>query len=284
MNKKYIYLAALLLTSYAHGRFVIDTIKAVVYGEDKDDVAIITMSDITRPGIDGAVHSLDGRIFEKLLWFDGKKHRILPSDEDIDRHLKMVERENNIGRKELIGIFKAGGYTFEEGKEQFGVMYTVNAMIDFKVRGGLFVSQKEVRAYYDDNPEYVDATYTLQRGLIPYNYQQTQQEQMQSINQARAQSKPILGLSWSPAFALKQEEMAADKAFIQTMQPGAISEPVPVAGGFEVFKLVSVTPRRLRTFDERYGQIADLLRRPKYQEILKNYKKQLYDNASVVYF
>lgn len=282
------FLSALLLSvvnnAFTDRRYVVDTIKAVVYGEDADDSAIVTLSDITRPGIDGAVHALDDRVFEKLLWFDGKKHRILPTEEDIERHLKVVERENNIGRKELIEIFANGGYTLEEGKEQFGTMYTVNAMIDFKVRGGLFVSQKEVELYYKENPEHVDATYLLKRGVIPYDYTISDQKQFTIITQAIADKKEIPGALWSPAFSVAQNQISSDIAFVANMQADEISDPIPTADGITVFKVVDVTPHRLKTLDERYAQIADLLRRPKYQEILTTYKVQLYDHASIVYF
>jgi len=270
--------------AFTDKRYVVDTIKAVVYGEDADDSAIITLSDITRPGIDGAVHTLDERVFEKLLWFDGKKHRILPTEEDIERHLKVVERENNIGRKELINVFANGGYTFDEGKEQFGVMYTVNAMIDFKVRGGMFVSQKEVELYYRENPEYVDATYVLKRGVIQYNYTVSDQEQLSTIKQAIAAKKEISDVLWSPSFSVAQNQIASDIAFVTNMQADEISDPLPATDGITVFKVVDVIPRRLKTLDERYAQIAELLRRPKYQETLATYKVQLYDHASIVYF
>ena len=270
--------------AFTDRRYVVDTIKAVVYGEDADDSAIVTLSDIMRPGIDGAVHTLDERVFEKLLWFDGKKHRILPSEEDIERHLKIVERENNIGRKELIVIFENGGYTFDEGKEQFGVMYTVNAMIDFKVRGSLFVSQKEVEQYYRENPEYVDATYLLKRGVISYDYSISEGEQSSIIKQAIVDKNEVPDVVWSPAFSVVQGKMAPNIVFVTDMQADEISEPIASPDGIMIFKVVDVTQRRLKTLDERYASIADLLRRPKYQEILTTYKVQLYDHASIVYF
>lgn len=284
MKKIFIIVAALLMSTITQPRYVVETIKAVVHGEDKDDIAIITLMDVTRRGISGDIQSLPDKIFSELLWFEGKKYRILPSEEDIERHLKVVERENNISRKQLVEIFTTNGWTLEEGKEQFAKMYTANSVVQFKVSGGLFVSTKEVQTFYDENPEWIEATYTLQRGLIPYSYAQTKKQQLQIINDAIAQGKEIPGVQWSPAFTIKQDQIAADKKFLLDMKDGEISKPVNVFEGFELFKLVQASPRRLRTLDERYGQIADMLRRPKYQEILTNYKKQLYDNASIIYF
>lgn len=286
--KQYFFTMLLILiiavnTAFAQ-RFVVDTIKAVVYGEDADDCALITLSDITRPGIDGMVHTLDEKVFEKLLWFDGKKHRILPSEEDIERHLKAVERENNIGRKELIQIFANGGYTFEEGREQFGVMYTVNSMIDFKVRGGLFVSQKEVEQYYHEHPEYIETSYMLKRGIVPYDYALLQNEQIKQVEHAIKNHEEISNIQWSPAFSIAENQLAQDLQSIKVLSPNDISDPVITTDGITLFKIVDITPRRLKTLDERYAQIADLLRRPKYQEILADYKVQLYDHASIVYF
>ncbi len=270
-------------TVYAR-RELIDTTKAAVYGYEVEDIAVITLSDITRPGIDGVVHTLDERIFEKLLWFDGKKHRILPTEDDINRHLDAVKRANDMSDKQLIATFNAGGFTYEEGKEQFGIMYTVNTMIDFKVRGGLFVSRSDVQEYYNQHPEYSEAELLLKQGFVPFDYSMTQQQQFDGIVHAIDNKSIIKGMQWSPPFTVLQTSISEDTRFLLELDVNEISTPLIVRNGFELFQLLGKTERRLKTLDERYGEISELLRRPKYQEILTNYKMQLYDNAAIVYF
>ncbi len=68
------------------------------------------------------------------------------------------------------------------------------------------------------------------------------------------------------------------------MEQGDISLPQEVAGGFEMFKLVEKTPETVKSLDDSYRDIVDILRRPKYEELMEKYKTALMKNASVVYF
>jgi len=68
------------------------------------------------------------------------------------------------------------------------------------------------------------------------------------------------------------------------MEPGDISLPIEISDGFELFRLKEKTEERVLTLDERYREIADILRQPKYEELLQAYKDSLFDAASITYF
>ena len=67
------------------------------------------------------------------------------------------------------------------------------------------------------------------------------------------------------------------------MEPGDISMPEEVSSGFEMFRLVSKTPEYRKTLEESYRDIVDILRRPKYEELLEKYREQLLKNVSIIY-
>ena len=83
---------------------------------------------------------------------------------------------------------------------------------------------------------------------------------------------------------MNEEDLAADKKFIAQLNPNDISLPQEKFNGFEMFRMVAKRAQRLKTLDERYGQIVTLLRRPKYSELMGKFQKELMDNASIIIF
>ena len=100
-----------------------------------------------------------------------------------------------------------------------------------------------------------------------------------------------------PEAALCYETLGQDRRKIHRLRRG-LEPPVGVlhldfsgfcrleefSGGFELLKMVTKKEKRLKPLDERYREIADILRRPKYEELLTQYKQSLWDASSIVYF
>lgn len=257
--------------------YVVDSIEAVVFGDE--NTRVITKSDIARPGIDGSQRSRDDLVLEQLMYDDAKKYKIVPDEEGIDKHLKTVQRENNLTQEQMQQIFESAGYTFQEGKKQFEVMTAVNSLIDFKIGPRrLVIPEKKIKEYYDAHPEYEQAAYELQRAFIPFKSGVTQGELKQNIERG------VERLTWSAAFWIEQESIADDKLFICAMNTGDTSDILKSDDGFELFKLKSKREQRLLSLEERRMDIIGILRRPQFQQALSDYKKELLDNGAVLYF
>ncbi len=268
-----------LLVGVAHATpYTLDRICVVVYSEESTE--IITQSDLERPGLDGAPRSLDDLILEKLIFADAKKFKILADEEAVDRHLMTVQKDNNLTLDQLKQIFRNAGYTYEEGRVQFGIMTTINSMIDFKIRSRLMIPEKEIMAYYNEHPVVEEAEYELVRAVVPYA--DDMQEQRKKL---MAPSKStIAALNWSEPFLIKQSDLAEDKQFLGALAVGELSEPQESAHGFELFRMVARKEERLQPLDERYREITEILRKPRYDALFAEYKKDLFDHASLVYF
>lgn len=261
---------------------LMDHIAAIVFAQE--GTQIITASELERRSLDGNERTLEDLIYEKLMILDAQKFKMTPDDDQIDKHLASVQRENNITLDQLKTIFTNAGYTYEEGREQFGIISLINQLLDFKIRSRLIVPEKEVVAYYTANPEKQDAGFLVQRALIPFNDLQTHEEQQKEIERFVHGRNGFITIEWQEPFWIEKNEMAENKKFIMAMSPGDISDPIETAEGFELFRLQETRPERLKTLDERYREISDILRRPKHEQLLKEYKKQLMDSASVLYF
>jgi len=260
---------------------LIDQIEVVVYGQG---VEIITKSDIDRPALGGGFRTKDEIIFEKEVLLDAKKHHLPQDEEAIDAYLAQIQREHNLSQDQLEEIFTSSGYTIQEGREQLQMMQTVNTMLDIKIRSNLIVPRKDVEKYYQDNPAIVEATYTLERAFVPQSNKISSDKQYKLLVEHAQGTKRVVGITWSDPFTLNHSDIAESKDFIYTMQPGEISLPHLVNGGFELFRLVEKTPETVKSLEDCYRDIVDVLRRPKYEELMEKYREHLSKNCSVVYF
>jgi parvulin-like peptidyl-prolyl isomerase len=274
------YSLGLIANSTAQEAVRIDSIKAVIYTEG--DTYIITESDLVRPSLDGSPVTLESKIFQCLAYEKAKQRKMLPEKEDIDKHLQTVQRENNLTIDQLKAIFSSAGYTYEEGREQFGIMSAINTLLDFEVRSSLMVPEKEVVAYYNQYPERRPAAYYLERTVVPFSADISKEElKEQLVNFSKNKQGFIV---WSTPFWITLPELAQDKMFITTMKPGDVSAPVEVENGFELFRLKEIKPEDNVPLQERYQEIAAILRKPRYEKKISDYKKGLRDTASIVYY
>jgi hypothetical protein len=260
---------------------LLDQIEAVVYGSE---VEIVTKSDLDRPSLGGGFRTREEILFECQVLLDAKKHHLPQDDEAIDAYLTKIQREHNLSEKELEQIFTSSGYTVEEGRELLQRMQIINTMLDIKIRSNVIVPRKDVEEYYKNNPTVIEATYTLQRAFVPQSKRiSAQQQQTILINYSKT-GKGVAGIEWSDSFTINHSDIAESKQFIYSMESGEISLPVAITDGFELFKLVEKTPEVVKTLEESYRDIVDILRQPKFEELMQGYRDHLNKNTSAICF
>ena len=149
----------------AKNRYQIDTIIAVIPNPEGNKV--ITQSELDRPAIDGTMRSKKDLIRNARLYNKAKEYGMIPSEADIDDHLNQIKRENKMTHDDVVKLFDSAGYTFAEGREQLAEMSAMSTLLSVKVHSRLLIPEREVRAYYDANPIYLEPEYQIQRGLMP---------------------------------------------------------------------------------------------------------------------
>jgi len=259
-----------------------DQIEAVI--ADVEGTEVVTKSDIERPSLGGGFRTKEDLVFERLILIDAKKHKVPQDDEAVDAYLAQIQREHNLSPEELESIFTSSGYTIEEGRQQLQMMQTVNTMLDVKIRSNLIVPRKDVEAYYDEHSEIIEATYTLERLFVPFSKKMSKKEQYDILCRYANNEIKVKGVEWSEPFVVNHSEISEEKSFIYVLEVGQISLPQKMRGGFELFKLIAKTPEHKKTLEESYREITDILRRPKYEELMRNYRDALFQKASIVYF
>lgn len=261
---------------------LLDQIEVVVFGQE--DVEIITKSDTDRPSIGGGFRTKEDMVFEKKVFLDAKKHKIPQDEEAVDAYLAQIQRDYNLSQKELEQIFTASGYTIEEGRQQLQIMQTVNTMLDVKIRSNLIIPRKDVERYYEEHPEVIEATYTLERMFVPQSNRISSEKQYKHLVRFAKTGRGAVDAAWGEPFTINHSDIAESKQFIYTMNVGEVSMPEPVQGGFELFRLVEKTEQTVKSLEESYREIVDILRRPKYEELMENYRQFLLKQSSVIYF
>jgi len=260
-------------------KYLIDTIKVVLYTEESAD--IITQSDVDRRGLDGSYRSQDDVVLERLMFQDAMKFKIIPDESVVDKHLKAVQRENNLTHDQLKDVFKSAGYTYEEGRQQFTVMTTVNSVLDFRIRSRLIIPERDVMEYHEANPIVEPAAYFLERAVVSFTDSKSELEK--KLQKFATTHKGFPDIIWSRPFWISHTDLAEEKMFLAFMTVGQISMPEEVEDGFEVYRLRDRKKEQVASLEERYRDIADTLRRPLYEKLMNEYRDTLYASASIVY-
>jgi len=257
-----------------------DTIEVVI--ETLEGTEIVTHSDVARPALQGTVRTLDEQVFEALVYLDAKKHKIEPDDDAVDRYLAKIMQENGLNLHELEEVFRQGGRTLKEGREELRKMQAVNGMMDFKIRSNVIVPKKEVEAFYNDNPEYEPAQYELEYAQVEFDkdvesdVHKKHLEQQLSVGDTTA-------LRFGNPFWVDAQDLALERQTIGNLNKGK-TIVFQASEGFEIYRMRDRKERRLLTLQERYRDIASMLMQPRYQQMMDDYRKQLMNSASLLHF
>jgi len=278
-NVKVLFLSFMVLPLCAENLFLIDKVETVIYGPE--ETSIITKSDLERIGFDGQKKTKDNLIFETLVFQDAKKYNIF-DEKLVDRYIEAVQREHNISLDQLKEMFRAHGYTYEEGREQLAMFNTINQLLDFKIRSKVIIPESEARTYYEANPVYQEKAYNLQRIFVPVAQDENKDMIKNSIDKQVKIGQAITGADYSDPFWVEDPDLAEDKFFIKKMVVDQISSPIYYEDGFELFKLLETRERQLIPFEKRYMEILNNLRKPLYDKLFSDYKESLFKDSVII--
>lgn len=263
-------------------RVFVDGIQAVFRGSEGVD--LVLASEVNRPRLDGSIATLQDSLTNLAFAQEARRYKIFPTPEEIEKQYEMIANSNKKTVKELDAMVMQAGFTPAEARKEFAQINAVNSLINYKVTGNMVVPESEVVAYYEENPEYEPASYLIETTLVPFSSVQSRSEQLAQLQALANAGDPNNILNWADQLWINEEDIAADKKFLTELSSGQISLPREAFNGFQLFRLAKKKAARLKSLDERYGQIVTILRRPKYTELMNTFQKELMDNASVIIF
>lgn len=260
----------------------LDGIKAVFRGADGTD--LVLASELQRPKLDGSPASLDDTLQTLALAQEAKRYRMFPLPEEVEKQYEMIAQSNKKTVKELDEMVSAAGFTPEEARKEFAQINAVSSLINFKITGNLIVPESEVIAYYNENPVIEPAAYYIEHVIVPFLKSISKEQQREQLISLANSGDPKNILSWEEPFWINETDLAANKKFISELEVGQVSLPQPAFGGFEMFRMANKKEERTKSLDDRYAEIVNVLRKPKYTELLTKFQKDLLESASIILF
>jgi len=250
--------------------------EVVAYVDGPERRYAICLSELNTPDLNGQFPSINDIILTERKDQERLRYKI---PMDVNQYMNGIKKQFGMTDRDFNTIFERAGLTREMGLEQLTKIGSASMMNDFKVFSRIFIAQHEVEEYYKANPVMQDPIYTIATTLVPYTNvpRNVQKKQLQeAINKGALISK------WSEPFVVQEDELAADKKFITTMQKGAIII-TEHENGFICFKMVDRAERTLVPLEKRFREISDILRQQKAEKLLKQFDAELLSDTAVVY-
>lgn len=268
---------------------VLDQVSAVVYQGESPDLGskedpnqnqhvIITQQDVARRGFDGQHHDLDDLTNEILLWQKAELMKMTLSDSDVDRQLDKM----GMTKDQQVEVARRWNFAdVDEFKVALKKMYVSNMSMGFETESGLVIPEKEVQAYFDKNPVWLEAEYEIQTGFVPVKKGQTKKQIKQKLNKL-VKTGAGYKVAWEDPLVIRKSEVSSKNDFLTKLGVDQVHVK-PVKNGFDLFKMVRISPRRKQPLSERKTDIVNAIRTERYPKVVAQVKKDLYRNSNIHY-
>lgn len=255
---------------------VLNEVRAVIGGPS--ETVLILTQDI-RPWLDGTPRSLRDLVIEQLILFDAESLKMQTTEEEVDRVILQIQKNNNYTHENILEMLKAIDYTMEEFRNDLKRKHIVDMMLDYRVRNDkrMAVTEDEVKAYWNAHAE-------NQFRLIAGHVKTTLSKE--ALQKALNDGTLKDSIDWGSPFAVNESQLPAERQFIKDHESGEIVLIEPETDGFEVTKLISKGKESLKSGtkeqnDKRYKNIENTIRAERYSKIFEEYEQKLLKNAKL---
>lgn len=255
---------------------VLNEVRAVISGPT--ETVLILTQDI-RPWLDGTPRTLRDLVVEQLILFDAESLKIQPTEEEVDRVVLQIQKNNNYTHEKILEMLNAIDYTMEEFRADLKRKHAVDTMLDYRVRNDkrMAVSEEEVKAWWDAHAE---NQFKLMVGHITTKLSK---DEVEKALKKGSLSDPI---DWEKPFSIAEAQLPEEKQFIKERKAGEIVLVEPEENGFEITKLISQGKEPLKSGNkehdqQRYKEIERKLQMDRYNVVREEYEQKLLKNARI---
>jgi len=287
---------AALLAAAPGDRVLVDQIAAVVNDE------VITLSDVkvaAKPYIQpGDAESrkqllykdiLRQLIDERLLSQQIAEAKITVSEEETERAVKDILRQNKISREQLEEAIRSRGMTMGQYLQDLESQLIRLKLVDMKVRSRVVIPEADIKSEFDSRTrgEKKQEMVTIRHFLFLWSANAKQEERQRVLARAEAAKKRVLAgedfaevakeVSQGPTAAqggslgeLNLKELWPElRKVLEPMKPGDISPPVETTNGVHV---VLLEGRRFKA-PTSYSELRDRIYQELYQQRVEEQMK-----------
>lgn len=267
---------SVLLTAYISAeQYPINGILAVIY---HDTGSLIILDSDLRPTLEGQPRTIRQVVIDNLMVLDAQRLHIDVTEEETNKFLSHLQKENGLTREAIFDVFKSLGYTEEEGLEEVRRKQIMEQVIDRQVRSKkkFLVQKEDVQKYFEERKPKEEATYTIEQSFIPHK-----NIPYDEIVKNQHDAEFLKKVTWDEPFTFKESELAEGIKHIINSPLGSIVLVEKVTDGTELTRLVSKTPERLMTMDECYMDLATDLAKVKFGDLMREYEQELLKKAKI---
>ena len=255
-----------------------------------------TAADVRRVRIEGLERMIEWRLIEQIV----RQAELYAGEEEIDRAIEAIGRENNLTPERLRESVEAAGIPYAEYRGQLKREIERSKVVGMMVSSKVEIAESEVRALYQerfsDQPEGGDQIH-LRQLLILYGGDtgRTQAEACAAVESARA--RVVAG---EPFQNVAREENAIEAArggdigwvhssslagwmtkIADELQPGELSEIVTLPFGCSLLEVVERRAYEFITFEKAQPRLVQELSGAREAELYQEWMKQLRKNTFI---
>lgn len=261
-------------------RFVIDRTIAVIY--HPEGMVVISSSDL-RPSLDGAPKTFKQVLLEKLMVLDAKELKITVTDDDVDKQLATVQKENNLTRQDILNIFKQAGLSIAQAREDLREQQMIQTIIEARTRSKTAVTGKEIEEFYSANPIMQPGSITFCFAFVPFEHYKSKIAQREAIQKSIESGDIGTAVSWMDPITLSFKDIPEDKLFLKDTPIDSIVQAQETSDGIQLLKLVDKVPETVIPLKERERDIMMQFRMERRGKAVAEYHEELLKKARVKY-
>ena len=254
-----------------------DEIAAIIYTQH--DPIILTRKELSRKSINGQAQTKEEIIKARKIEYEGVHVFKMPiPDEAITSYMKSLKEAHGMTDEQFKKKFEEAGYSYEEGIDELRRMLIVDQLFGFKIKSRLVVPEDDVRKYYDSHLQELPAAYNIRQGFLSTGILTA--DEIKDLEKSGKHSNLV---DWMSPYWLAEADMAESLKHMKNLKDDSIATVVSTGNGHEVIQLIKKRPKRTRTFEESYKEIADILQQPLFGKLVKEYEQELDKKYEVVY-
>jgi len=264
--------------------FLLDKIDSIVCGPEKNTPIVVT--DITwKRDLNNKFIPLNKQIETEVINQQIIVEKVAMEPDAAEKYIKTIQKQNNFSEADMTRWFDGTGRTFQEGIDLLKNQYNHEYFLHHKFKSQLAPTEEEIVAYYNDNPEFIDATTKLRATRAAYEEDDKDRfkKDLESMIQKEL-DKEDSGIEWSEPTIVVCDDIPEEKSFLRDMKPGEIKLIEDEPGVFELYQILEHNSASLVPLEDRRTYIVDALNRKELEKMFADYNKAVREYIDVIKF
>lgn len=243
---------------------------------------------------------VEGMVQRELLWQESRK-KVKVTEEEIDDELKKL-KDQYASEGDFSKALAEMKVTPSVLRSQIEQTLSIKKLTDTQLTSVGEVSDKEVKAYYDNNkaslkrPEQVRAHHILIKTEPTWDAEKKAEarkriddiakkarkgQDFESLARTYSEDKVSAGKDGDLGYVARGQVVKPFEEALFSLKPGQVSAVVETHLGYHIIKAGDHKPEGQLSYDEVKDRIAAVLKQQKKQQVMKNYVDGLRKNARV---